>query len=151
MVWSPTPVLPDLESFISMVFTAFWMQNLMEHIYIYTHNYTINMLSIRRAQRSRRLGGWCASLMVMTWAAVPIPVWDGCWMIGILRSVYVHILNYIYVYIYIYIYHNNNDNNNKNNDNNYINIYILCIYAFIIGVGLVADWEVDGGDFLTKS
>ena len=63
----------------------------------------------------------------------------GCWMIGILRSVYVHILNYIdIIYIYIYIY--------------YISyIYYVFMRLCIIVVGLVADWEVGGGDFLTKS
>ena len=60
-------------------------------------------------------------------------------MIGILRSVYVHILNYIdIIYIYIYIY--------------YISyIYYVFMRLCIIVVGLVADWEVGGGDFLTKS
>ena len=31
---------------------------------------------MRAAQQFRQLAGWCASLMVMIWAAVPIPVWD---------------------------------------------------------------------------
>ena len=41
-----------------------------------THVCRSQTFCIRTAQRSRRLGGWCAWLMVMTWAAVPIPVWD---------------------------------------------------------------------------
>ena len=90
------PLLPDLESFISMVFKAFWMQNLIFPWYLHQFGWKTsyfhrmyNILDAKPTYIGTKEYSYITSLYIYTY-------------IHIFICTYIHM--YIYTYIYIYTY-----------------------------------------------
>ena len=100
------PLLPDLESFISMVLTAFWMQNLIFPWYLHqfgwkTSNFhgMYSILDAKPTYIGTKEYSYITSLYIYTYMHIYIYTY-----IHIYIYTYIHIHIYTYTFIHIYTY-----------------------------------------------